>query len=102
MISQISSDNLYDLTNRLAQFVPDDKTDPVSQLCQSGQRLYASRHLLPGWLCAGDRYNFFTKKKEACRSYNSVARVRCKTCDTGRAITFGEFAYFWKTLTKTI
>jgi hypothetical protein len=86
-ISEISNDTLV----RLSESEVDQD---VRLYCASGQRLFASRHLLPGWLCNGSFRNLVADRIEPCRTYNNIQRLRCKTCDHPRNITHGEFARF--------
>ena len=67
------------------------KTATVNYECKSGQRLYASAHLMPGWICTGPT-------NAPCRTFNGVNRKHCKHCGIPRDITLAEFQAFHNAL----
>lgn len=95
---EISAMSLDQLCKHLSNPNLDKREDTVSLICESGQKLYSSRHLNPGWMCAGI-YKWLvgdTQKESACGTYNALWRLRCKQCDTPQKFTLGELAMFAK------
>lgn len=73
-----------------------DSKKTVTVYCESGQKLYTSPHLMPGWLCCGSYVNMRREPPtaEACRTYNNLNRIECKQCYAPRKITVGELVKF--------
>lgn len=69
------------------------KTPTVNEACASGQRLFASAHLMPGWICTGPT-------NAPCRTFNAVNRKYCKHCNEPRKITLVEFQAFLHALNQ--
>lgn len=78
----------------LVKLADSETTEDVKLLCESGQRLFASRHLQPGWVCNGDYYNPFRQAYWACNTYNNLQRSNCRQCNQRRNIKASEFATF--------
>lgn len=98
---EISAMSLDQLATHLSNPNLGRREETITVVCESGQKLYASRHVMPGWMCDGF-YQWLVGDKEkqvVCKTYNGLWRGSCKQCKHKRDFSLAELVKFAKQLT---